>query len=172
MKTNVLISFLLLACLDAVGQEKLVRLQTEYTEKLGRIWVFPDNQNFTEKGPIANAVRQDFLTDEEWKAQQEFINSITQKILTENEIDSLEHREKYSNTVIYLVLDGEATIIDVYFHCYIGDFSILTDEKLQQFRVALKGKRLNMKIYSFDTSLSKSEWRACHALHMYTYSFE
>ena len=163
MKTNVLISFLLLACLDAVGQEKLVRLQTEYTEKLGRIWVFPDNQNFTEEGPIANAVRQDFLTDEEWKAQQEFINSITQKILTENE---------NSNTVIYLVLDGEATIIDVYFHCYIGDFSILTDEKLQQFRVALKGKRLNMKIYTFDTSLSKSEWRACHALHVYTYFFE
>lgn len=67
MKTNVLISFLLLACVDAIGQQqdRLLHYETERA-----IYVYPDNPGYRDATPLTNAYRQEDLTDEEWEEQK------------------------------------------------------------------------------------------------------
>lgn len=170
MKTNVLISFLLLACVDAIGQQqdRLLHYETERA-----IYVYPDNPGYRDATPLTNAYRQEDLTDEEWEEQKHFINSITEQVLTKEEINALEHSWTYTGNQVFLILDGNGMIVDVSFRCLKSDRSILTDEKLQKYIALLKGRKVNLKIFPKQgNSYPRSEWRAYHPLGLYTYSFE
>ena len=170
MKTNVLISFLLLACLSAVGQrqDKLLYYETEKA-----IYVYPDNPGYRNASPLTNAWRQEELTDEEWEEQERFMNSITEQVLTKEEINAMEHDGKYTGTQVFLLLDGDGMIVNVSFRCIKSDRSILTDEKLQKYMALLKGRKVNLKFYpKTGNNYPRSEWRAIHPIWLYTYSFE
>ena len=170
MKTNVLISFLLLACLYAVGQQqdKLLYYETEWA-----IYVYPDNPGYRDATPLTNAYRQEELTDEEWEEQKHFINSITEQVLTKEEINAMEHDGMYTGNQVFLILDGNGIIVDASFCCEKADRSILTDEKLQKYIALLKGRKVNLEIFPKQGNSSpRSEWRAWHPLSLYCYSFE
>ena len=57
MKTNVLISFLLLACVDAIGQQqdRLLHYETERA-----IYVYPDNPGYRDANILKNLVGYGF----------------------------------------------------------------------------------------------------------------
>ena len=170
MKTNVLIPLLLLACLNAVGQQQDKLL---YYETKKAIYVYPDNPGYRNASPLTNAWRQEELTDEEWEEQERFMNSITEQVLTKEEINALEHSRTYTGNQVFLILDGNGMIVDVSFRCLKSDRSILTDEKLQKYIALLKGRKVNLEIFPKQgNSYPRSEWRAIHPIWLYTYLFE